>query len=436
MKTISSNLKLVILAISAASLVATTTRADFSDGFEGPTLDPFWLTQTNHGYVNFPSTVRAHTGHQSVELGTLTTTSAYGKTAALYHNFPGPTRGTLSVWVYDTGADILSSNYILLCAYHAGALVAYMGTTDYDRGPPANGSTYFYSAVGGAPIVIDISQIDRTQAWHEFTIASVWNYLTLAVDGTNIYTAWGDHPFDQVVLEVTASSTRPPWAAQFDDFSFQEAPPPPTCNAGGPYIAECGGACTTVQLDGSRSTDTNGSPLTFWWTSDCPGAVFDNPASPMPRLIFNSADLTDACKVTLIVSNAAGAWSPGDATVTVQDTLPPEIGTVVATPAVIWPPNHKMVDVYVGYSVADRCDPAWSVSSALSVVCNEPASGLEDGSQSPDWQIIDPHHVRLRADRSAHGAGRVYTIQVTCADSSGHTSTKAVVVPVPKSQGR
>ena len=53
---------------------------------------------------------------------------------------------------------------------------------------------------------------------------------------------------------------------------------------------------------------------------------------------------------------------------------------------------------------------------------------------SPDWQIVDAHHVNLRAERSGTGTGRIYTITITCTDGGGHTTTKTVVVTVPMSQ--
>src|SRR5262245_61398289 len=43
----------------------------------------------------------------------------------------------------------------------------------------------------------------------------------------------------------------------------------PSCNAGGPYTV----ATTSIQLDGSGSSDADGDPLTYFWTTDCPNAT-------------------------------------------------------------------------------------------------------------------------------------------------------------------
>src|SRR5204863_5592131 len=39
----------------------------------------------------------------------------------------------------------------------------------------------------------------------------------------------------------------------------------PVCNNGGPYTFECTGPQTFVQLDGTASSDPDGTPVTFLW---------------------------------------------------------------------------------------------------------------------------------------------------------------------------
>jgi hypothetical protein len=95
--------------------------------------------------------------------------------------------------------------------------------------------------------------------------------------------------------------------------------------------------------------------------------------------------------------------------------------------AVLSPPNRKMRDVAINYSASDICG---NVTTSLSIKSNEPISGTGDGDLSPDWEIVDNHHVRLRAERDGAGDGRIYTITITATDASGNTSTTSVTVRV------
>lgn len=114
----------------------------------------------------------------------------------------------------------------------------------------------------------------------------------------------------------------------------------------------------------------------------------------------------------------------------VPDTQPPEIGATVASPAILWPPNHKMTTVTLSVSVADAIDPA-PRCRIDSVASNEPVEGLGDGDMAPDWEITADLALKLRAERSGTGSGRIYEVRVRCSDVSGNSSTRAVPVRVP-----
>ncbi|HJX29814.1 MAG TPA: delta-60 repeat domain-containing protein [Thermoanaerobaculia bacterium] len=115
---------------------------------------------------------------------------------------------------------------------------------------------------------------------------------------------------------------------------------------------------------------------------------------------------------------------------------PPVIAGGAVSPGVLWPANHKMIDVRVSYTVTDDRDPAAAVQCSLSVASNEPVRGTGDGNTAPDWQVVDSHRVFLRAERSGSGNGRTYTITIACTDTAGASSTHKVKVQVPKNRGK
>lgn len=130
--------------------------------------------------------------------------------------------------------------------------------------------------------------------------------------------------------------------------------------------------------------------------------------------------------ITWTARDASGNQTSCTQTITVNDTQPPTISGASATPSTLWPPNNKMVDVTINYTVADNCNSSSQVTCSLSITSNE--------GTSADWVVVDPHHVQLLATRNGNGNGRIYTITITCVDTSGNTSTATVTVTVPHSQ--
>ena len=141
----------------------------------------------------------------------------------------------------------------------------------------------------------------------------------------------------------------------------------------------------------------------------------------------NGTNITNTATVTSATLDPDPANNTRTATVMASNP-PPTTSGVAASPATLWPPNHKMRNVTVAYDVSDNCGPS---ACALGVTSDEPVNGTGDGDASPDWEVVDDHHVRLRAERAGMLDGRLYTIAVTCTDSAGNSSTETVAVEVP-----
>jgi hypothetical protein len=210
---------------------------------------------------------------------------------------------------------------------------------------------------------------------------------------------------------------------------------PPVANAGHDQIVEQESYDgTEVTLDGSGSTDPDSTPGTNddivyfdWWEGDTPlwsGETIDY-TFPLGEHI-----------VTLVVTDSHGETDDDEVTITVVDTTLPTINSISVSPDVLWPPNHKMVEVTVMVDCKDICDPA-PFCYILGVTSNEPINGPGDGNTEPDWDFTDnPLVVLLRAERAGFGTGRVYTIHIECMDASENIASGIVEVTVPHDQGK
>jgi len=112
----------------------------------------------------------------------------------------------------------------------------------------------------------------------------------------------------------------------------------------------------------------------------------------------------------------------------------PRFDTLSVSPDVLWPANHKYVDVMATVAVSDNFDPNPTVT-LLSVTSNEADNGNGDGNTVDDIVIVDDYAFQLRAERSALGTGRTYTITYQVTDSCGNSTIDSAVVSVPLNQG-
>lgn len=208
---------------------------------------------------------------------------------------------------------------------------------------------------------------------------------------------------------------------------------PPVANAGPDQTVECtGNHQATVHLDGSASTDPNGDITLYEW--------FENYGAADQILLGTGEALAvplslGSHTVTLKVTDATAKTSTDDVVIQVVDTLPPVVN-LTTTPSTIWPPNHKLVNVHATVRV-DDCGPV--TVTLVSVTSNEPDNGTGDGDTENDIQGVETGtpdtDFQLRAERSGHGSGRVYTVVYEVVDSVGLSTTATAEIKVPHDQG-
>jgi hypothetical protein len=189
-------------------------------------------------------------------------------------------------------------------------------------------------------------------------------------------------------------------------------------------VIECPGDTTIA------CADTAGVTLTFEPVAhdDCDPAPAVTSEPPSGSVFPVGQTL-----VTWTATDSSGNTSSCTFTVNIEGAAPPVIVDIDADPDVLWPPNHRMVAIDLDIDVESEC-PGNADCEVVDVTCDEPADGTGDGNTSPDWSIRDGR-LRLRAERSGNGDGRVYTVHIRCEDAAGNADERTVRVSVPHDRG-
>jgi hypothetical protein len=247
----------------------------------------------------------------------------------------------------------------------------------------------------------------------------LWTAPGVTFDDPSSPTPTGQFPLGTTTVTLTVSDGELEDTDTVDITVEDTTPPSITCP--GDITVECSDFCGTPWDDPQLSAFFAGVSA-----SDVCCAV--NVTNDAPAC-FALGTTT----VTFTATDCVGNASSCTADVTVEDTTPPEI-TVTLNRDRLWPPNHKMADIFATVTVADACDPD-PTFVLTSVESNEPDNGKGDGKTVNDIQDADvgtpDTHIRLRSERSGRGDGRIYTIVYTVEDCSGNTSEATVAVRVP-----
>ncbi|MEV4643171.1 hypothetical protein AB0J80_38125 [Actinoplanes sp. NPDC049548] len=178
----------------------------------------------------------------------------------------------------------------------------------------------------------------------------------------------------------------------------------------------------TATFDAPSKTVTSGSTVTFTETLTLGSGV--------------TSETPLKCTVSFLLNGQSGG-----AAFVEQNTVkpiinhPPVCTAVKADTTELWPPNHKFVTV----RLSGATDPDGDATSlaVTTVTQDEALDGTGDGDTAPDAARVTgaPDQVKLRAERSGTGDGRVYRVSFTVTDSKGSTCFGTVTVGVPHDQG-
>ncbi len=221
-----------------------------------------------------------------------------------------------------------------------------------------------------------------------------------------------------------------------------------TINNSPPTVAPSGGGTfqlgDNITLSGSVS-DFDGDVLDYRWfegASDFTTSFIGTTAGGTPVLLPNFFIIGGLPLgnhlITLEADDGTNLPVSYDIIVNVIDTALPTISATVS-PGILWPPNHKMVDVVIQ---ANANDNSGTVTLTASVVSSEPPDTDGDGNTIPDYttpvidQLTGVITLQLRAERKGNGSGRTYTITVTATDGEGNRSYAIVEVVAPHGSGK
>jgi hypothetical protein len=160
-------------------------------------------------------------------------------------------------------------------------------------------------------------------------------------------------------------------------------------------------------------------------------------AAPCPaaQLITSEGDGQSAFSGS-VCDNAGNCASASLGPIRIDKT-PPAV-TCHATPSLLWPPNHKLVEVRISVAVSDALSGpnGFRLDSAHS---SEPDAGSGDTPDDIQGFSVGTPDVQglLRAERSGTGNGRLYSLTYSGRDAAGNTALCAPAqVAVPHDRGK
>lgn len=163
---------------------------------------------------------------------------------------------------------------------------------------------------------------------------------------------------------------------------------------------------------------------------NCSVGSMDNGATAQFVLVVNvacatanGAQIVDSAAVTSTTLDPNVAPNNNATVAVTVSNPPPSVSDFFLSRHILFPPNKRLEDVFLFYKVKDNCDTG--ITPVVTVKSNEPVTAFGDKT-SPDWIVVNPHDVKLRAENNRFDRGpRIYTITVTVTDSAGGKDIKS-----------
>ncbi len=251
-----------------------------------------------------------------------------------------------------------------------------------------------------------------------------WTASGIVFDNNHSATPTGQFPEGTTTVTLTVSDGLEEDTDTVDITVVDTTPPSVTCP--GDITQECTGGC---------GVPANADSLVAWFAEFSASDVCDDNLT-----IVNDAPACFPLGTTVVTWTAtddANNQAQCSASVTVEDTTPPEIAVELNRDC-LWPPNHKMSPISADVTVTDVCDPNPSFV-LYDITSSEPDDGKGDGHTTGDIQEADygteDVDFLLRSERRGGGDGRIYTIIYRAMDGSGNAAYDTVTVTVPHDQG-
>jgi hypothetical protein len=197
----------------------------------------------------------------------------------------------------------------------------------------------------------------------------------------------------------------------------------------------------TVKIDKTPPTVTFGAPsptpnaagwnnadvsVPFSASDSLSGVDTVSAASPLV-LTTEGVAVRGAVTVSDRAGNSATVTSPA---VKIDKTSPTVACSV--SPNILWPPNHKLVDVTASVTVTD------ALSGPAGFVLISAANTEPTGSDAIQGFVVGTPAIsgQLQAERLGSGSDLVYTLTYKGADKAGNSTTCNTTVTVPHDQGQ